>query len=229
MRIDKLLANLGYGSRKEVHQLIKKERILCNGEILKKKDADVDVEVDKIALDGELIDTKLVHYIMLHKPAGYVTATEDARERTVMELLPPCYQKMKVYPVGRLDKDTEGLLLFSNDGKWSHEVIHGKRDVKKIYYLQYEGRLSTQGVQAIQSGITLENGEICKPAIFSPIKEGEAYLTICEGKYHQVKRMIAACGARVTYLKRVAIGNLTLDGLEIGTYKDIDKEAIWEN
>lgn len=227
MRIDKLLANKDFGSRKEVHDLIKKGLVTINGKVVKKKDEHCDPETDMITVNGEEISTQLTYYIKFNKPAGYVTAVDDTTHPTVMELLPPEFMKLEVYPVGRLDKDTEGLLLLTNDGPWAHRMIHGKKTVGKTYEVHYTGELSDDGLRRIEMGMTLGDGTELKPAQLEIVEEGLCYLTIQEGKFHQVKRMIAAAGGEVTYLKRLSIGHITLEHIEeTGMYTELTEEEL---
>lgn len=222
MRLDKLLANKAYGSRKEVHQLLKDQRVTINGEITTKKDIHVDIESDVITVDGQVVNTKQQYYVKFHKPKGYVTAVEDANHPVVMDLLPPEYIKMGVVPVGRLDKDTEGLLLLTNDGVWGHSIINGNKHVSKVYYVEYDGELTGEGIQRIKEGIVLGDGTYCKPALIDVVSSQSLYITIEEGKYHQVKRMIGAAGGTVTYLKRLTIGHIDLTGIEeVGSIQDL--------
>lgn len=222
MRIDKLLANKAYGSRKEVHQLLKDQRVTINGEITTKKDSHVDIESDVITVDGQVVNTKQQYYVKFHKPKGYVTAVEDANHPVVMDLLPPEYIKMGVVPVGRLDKDTEGLLLLTNDGVWGHSIINGNKHVSKVYYVEYDGELTEEGIQRIKEGILLGDGTHCKPALIDVVSSQSLLITIEEGKYHQVKRMIGAAGGTVTYLKRLTIGHIDLTGIEeVGSIQDL--------
>lgn len=227
MRLDKLLANKAYGSRKEVHQLLKDQRVSINGEITTKKDIHVDIESDVITVDGQVVNTKQQYYVKFHKPKGYVTAVEDANHPVVMDLLPPEYIKMGVVPVGRLDKDTEGLLLLTNDGVWGHSIINGNKHVSKVYYVEYDGELTEEGIQRIKEGIVLGDGTHCKPALIDVLSSQSLHITIEEGKYHQVKRMIGAAGGEVTYLKRLSVGHITLSGIEeINTYLEIGDQEI---
>ena len=227
MRLDKLLANKAYGSRKEVHQLLKDQRVTINGEITTKKDIHVDIESDVIMVDGQVVNTKQQYYVKFHKPKGYVTAVEDAKHPVVMDLLPPEYIKMGVVPVGRLDKDTEGLLLLTNDGVWGHSIINGNKHVSKVYYVEYDGELTEEGIQRIKEGIVLGDGTYCKPALIDVLSSQSLHITIEEGKYHQVKRMIGAAGGEVTYLKRLSVGHITLSGIEeINTYLEIGDQEI---
>lgn len=222
MRLDKLLANKAYGSRKEVHQLLKDQRVAINGEITTKKDSHVDIESDVITVDGQVVNTKQQYYVKFHKPKGYVTAVEDANHPVVMDLLPPEYIKMGVVPVGRLDKDTEGLLLLTNDGVWGHSIINGNKHVSKVYYVEYDGELTEEGIQRIKEGIVLGDGTLCKPALIDVVSSQSLHITIEEGKYHQVKRMIGAAGGTVTYLKRLIIGHIDLTGIEeVGSIQDL--------
>lgn len=222
MRLDKLLANKAYGSRKEVHQLLKDQRVTINGEITTKKDIHVDIESDVITVDGQVVNTKQQYYVKFHKPKGYVTVVEDANHPVVMDLLPPEYIKMGVVPVGRLDKDTEGLLLLTNDGVWGHSIINGNKHVSKVYYVEYDGELTGEGIQRIKEGIVLGDGTYCKPALIDVVSSQSLYITIEEGKYHQVKRMIGAAGGTVTYLKRLTIGHIDLTGIEeVGSIQDL--------
>ena len=222
MRLDKLLANKAYGSRKEVHQLLKDQRVAINGEITTKKDSHVDIESDVITVDGQVVNTKQQYYVKFHKPKGYVTAVEDANHPVVMDLLPPEYIKMGVVPVGRLDKDTEGLLLLTNDGVWGHSIINGNKHVSKVYYVEYDGELTEEGIQRIKEGIVLGDGTHCKPALIDVVSSQSLHITIEEGKYHQVKRMIGAASGTVTYLKRLTIGHIDLTGIEeVGSIQDL--------
>ena len=222
MRLDKLLANKAYGSRIEVHQLLKEQRVTINGEITTKKDIHVDIESDVITVDGQVVNTKQQYYVKFHKPKGYVTAVEDAKHPVVMDLLPPEYIKMGVVPVGRLDKDTEGLLLLTNDGVWGHSIINGNKHVSKVYYVEYDGELTEEGIQRIKEGIVLGDGTYCKPALIDVLSSQSLHITIEEGKYHQVKRIIGAAGGTVTYLKRLTIGHIDLTGIEeVGSIQDL--------
>lgn len=222
MRLDKLLANKAYGSRKEVHQLLKDQRVTINGEITTKKDIHVDIESDVIMVDGQVVNTKQQYYVKFHKPKGYVTAVEDAKHPVVMDLLPSEYIKMGVVPVGRLDKDTEGLLLLTNDGVWGHSIINGNKHVSKVYYVEYDGELTEEGIQRIKEGIVLGDGTHCKRALIDVVSSQSLHITIEEGKYHQVKRMIGAAGGTVTYLKRLTIGHIDLTGIEeVGSVQDL--------
>lgn len=227
MRLDKLLANKAFGSRKEVHQIIRDGRVTVNGAVILKKDQSIHIDDDIIAVDGVQISTKQQYYIKFHKPTGYITAVEDPTHPVVMDLLPPEFKKMGVFPVGRLDKDTEGLLLLTNDGIWAHSIINGHKHVPKVYYVEFNGKLTKDGLERIETGIVLGDGTQCKPANIDVLSEQSLHITIEEGKYHQVKRMIGAAGGEVTYLKRLSIGHITLNGIEaINTYSEIDDQDV---
>lgn len=227
MRLDKLLANKAFGSRKEVHQIIKDRRVTVNDIIVVKKDHPINIDTDTIAVDGSQISTKQLYYIKFHKPAGYITAVEDRSHPVVMDLLPPEFKKMGVFPVGRLDKDTEGLLLLTNDGVWAHSIINGHKHVPKVYYVEFYGILSKEGLERISAGIVLGDGIQCKPATINILSDKSLEITLEEGKYHQVKRMIGAAGGEVTYLKRLSVGHITLSGIEeINTYLEIGDQEI---
>ncbi len=184
----------------------------------------IDPDGQQICLDGECLRTAGRLVVMLNKPAGFVTATEDARERTVMELLPPELQNRGLKPVGRLDKQTEGLLLFTNDGDLLHRLISPKKEVPKVYYARHTGTAGPEDVAAFAQGLTLRDGTVCLPAKLEPIGEGESCVTVCEGKYHQVRRMMASRGMTVEYLERRAEGGLTLEGLARGKVRQITQE-----
>lgn len=229
LRLDKFLANKALGSRKEVHALIKQGLVTVDGIVAKKKDMPIDIPEQTIAVNGEIIDSRQIYYVKFNRPAGYVCAMEDARHPTVMDFLPPEFRTMGVGPVGRLDKDTEGLLLLSNDGAWAHRIINGKKHVAKRYYFEYSGTLSEEGLERIRTGIVLGDGTECKPAEIiltgaeadksEDTDAGDAVLLksaeiiIEEGKYHQVKRMIGAAGGEITYLKRLTVGHLDLSDI----------------
>lgn len=226
MRIDKWLANKGRGSRKEVHRLLKQGMVTVNNVVVTAKETAIDPEKDCVAVNGEPVSSQTICYVKLHKPAGYITAVKDSRP-TVMDILPQEYVSMGVVPVGRLDKDTEGLLLLTNDGQWGHKVINGRKSVPKVYAFTYEGILSEEGLHRIRTGITLGDGTICKPAEITLLDDNRGRITVEEGKYHQVKRMIGAAGGTITYLKRLSVGTITLSGIEeVGQYDFLTEEEI---
>ena len=179
-----------------------------------------------MCLDGEVLGGKRRVVLMLNKPAGFVTATEDPVEKTVMELLPPELRRLDVKPVGRLDKATEGLLLFTNDGELLHRLISPKQAVPKVYYARHEGQAAQEDVQAFAAGLTLGDGTVCLPAELEPIGPGESRITLREGKYHQVRRMMASRGLTVTYLERRQEGALTLGELPRGAVRELTETEV---
>lgn len=210
-RLDKRLVGTGNWSRKEAKELTKAGRVAVNGQVIRQSDVKVN-EDDLITVDGCPIESSGPVYIMLHKPAGLVSATEDAREETVLSLLPERYQKLGLFPAGRLDKDTEGLLLMTNDGPLAHRLLAPKSHVDKVYYVEVDGVLDGEDCAAVAQGMTLGDGYVCLPGQLEPLEDGRsARITIHEGKYHQIKRMMAARGKPVIYLKRLKFGPLELD------------------
>lgn len=223
-RLDKRLAATGRWSRKEARDLIRAGRVTVDGRMVRAPEEKVGEE--PVLVDGAPLEASGPVYLMLHKPAGVVSATEDSRERTVLSLLPERYQKLGLFPVGRLDKDTEGLLLLTDDGPLAHRLLAPKNHVDKVYYARVDGVLDQGDCVAFQQGLTLSDGYTCLPAALEPLEKGRAALvTVREGKYHQVKRMLAARGKPVTYLKRVAFGPLKLDPwLEKGRWRALTEE-----
>ena len=230
MRIDKLLANMGYGSRKEVKNMLKKGNVLKNGEVIKSGKSQVDPNKDKVTLFDEEVEYKEHIYLMMNKPPGYISATEDSRERTVLELLQPEDLVFAPFPVGRLDKDTEGLLLLTDDGKFAHQLLSPKKEVGKVYFARINGEVTETDVQVFKRGVTLDDGYQTKPAVLHVTKKGpvsEVEVTITEGKFHQVKRMFEAVEKKVIYLKRIAMGELPLDEeLGTGEYRELTDEEV---
>ena len=225
-RMDKFLCDCGVGTRSQVKVILKSGRVTLDGKPVKDGSLKIDPEKARICLDGEpLCATGTVVY-MLNKPAGYVTATEDAHQQTVMELLPPQCKHLDLKPVGRLDKETEGLLLFTNDGDLLHRLISPKKQVPKVYYACHEGTATAEDVAAFTEGLTLGDGTLCLPALLEPLGAGESLITVCEGKYHQVRRMMASRGMPVTYLERRQEGSLTLGDLPRGQVRQLDEEEI---
>ena len=225
-RLDKFLCDSGAGTRSQVKVLLKAGRVTVDGKVEKDNGKKIDPEKQVIALDGEVLGGKRRVVIMLNKPAGFVTATEDKTEKTVMELLPKEMAHLDLKPVGRLDKATEGLLLFTNDGDLLHRLISPKKEVPKIYYAQHEGEAQQVDVEAFAAGVTLRDGLECLPAKLEPLGPGESLVTVCEGKYHQVRRMMASRGMTVTYLERRQEGALTLGDLPRGQVRELTEEEI---
>ena len=227
-RLDKFLCDSGAGTRSQVKAILKMGRVTVDGKPEKDGSRKIDPQSQIVTLDRELLSGKRRVVLMLNKPAGFVTATEDKQDRTVMELLPKEYQHLELKPVGRLDKATEGLLLFTNDGDLLHRLISPKKEVPKIYYAKHEGRATDEDVEAFAAGLILRDGLECLPAKLEPLGEGESLITVCEGKYHQVRRMMASRGMTVTYLERRQEGMLTLNGLPRGETRELTSEETAE-
>ena len=225
-RLDKFLCDSGAGTRSQVKLILKNGRVQLNGAVVKDGSLKFDPENAQILLDGQVLGGKRRVVLMLNKPAGFVTATEDKVEPTVMELLPPEYQRLELKPVGRLDKATEGLLLFTNDGDLLHRLISPKKEVAKIYYTRHEGTAGEADIAAFSEGLTLRDGLNCLPAKLEPLGAGESLITVCEGKYHQVRRMMASRGMTVLYLERRQEGPLSLGDLPRGQTRELTEEEI---
>ena len=230
-RLDKVLANAGYGSRKEVKKIVKNKQIRVNGEIVMDSSVYVDPNKDEIYILDEKLDYREYVYIMLNKPTGVISAVVDSREKTVVDLLEDRDYFMAPHPVGRLDKDTVGLLILTNDGNMSHRVLSPRRHVMKKYYVRVNLKLEDKHIQAFKKGIVLEDKYLCKSAeldiITSGQEESEAYVTIYEGKFHQIKRMFEAIGGNVLYLQRVQFADIKLDiNLKEGEYRYLTDEEI---
>ena len=226
-RLDKLLAATGRWSRREVKELIRQGRVTVRGRSAARPEEKCGPG-DDIWVDGQPVCCEKYTYLMMNKPGGLLSATEDRRQRTVLDLLPEQYQKQGLFPVGRLDKDTEGLLLLTNDGELAHRLLSPKHHVDKVYLARVEGCVDQRDVRAFEQGMTLEDGLVCMPAGLEPLEEGGSCLvTLREGKFHQVKRMLAQRGKPVTYLKRLSMGALTLDGtLTCGQWRELTREEV---
>ena len=226
MRIDKYLAHSGFGTRKEVKKLIRSGAVLVNGEVIKNDDAKIDEVNDIIMVNDEVVNYQKDVYLMMNKPAGYISATEDAYEPTVMDLFVQ-YEGKDIFPVGRLDKDTEGFLLLSNDGDLAHRLLSPKHHVEKEYYVELDHDFDVSYIPMIEQGIAIGEDEICAPAKVCNVDGNVLHLILTEGKFHQVKRMMVACDNEVTYLKRLRMGNLWLDeSLESGEYRPLTEEEL---
>ena len=226
LRLDKYIADTGTVSRKEVKAAAKKGLISVDGKTVKDVSARIDENTAEVVFCGQKINWRKYVYVMLNKPEGFVTATEDPVERTVMELLPADMKHLDLKPVGRLDKATEGLLLFTNDGDLLHRLISPKKEVPKIYYARHEGTATAEDVAAFAAGLTLRDGTVCLSAKLEPLGAGESLVTVCEGKYHQVRRMMASRNMTVLYLERRQEGNLTLGDLPRGQVRELTEEEI---
>lgn len=233
MRIDKLLAHSGMGTRKEVKKILKSKMITVNGEIITDPKVHVDPEKDEVTVGGAPIHYQEFVYFMMNKPQGVISATEDAMHETAVDLLEPQDAVQEPYPAGRLDIDTEGLLLLTNNGALTHRLLSPKKEVNKQYEAQIEGIVTAKDQEAFRQGVTLDDGYKTRPAeleiLSTDEEEGTSHilLTIHEGKFHQVKRMFEAVDKKVTYLKRLSIGKLTLDpDLPLGDYRPLTTEEI---
>ena len=225
-RLDKFLCDSGAGTRSQVKAILKAGRVTVDGIPERDGSRKIDPAAQRVALDGEVLGGKRRMVVMLNKPAGYVTATEDARQKTVMELLPKEWAHLDLKPVGRLDKETEGLLLFTNDGVLLHRLSAPKQEVPKVYYARHEGCATEEDVAAFAAGLTLKDGTLCRSAVLEPLGAGESLITVCEGKYHQVRRMMASRGMTVTYLERRREGSLSLGDLPRGQARELTAEEL---
>jgi len=230
-RLDKILASTGKWSRREAKLLARQGSVLVDGVPVRSAEEKADPDIMEIMVCGERLLYREYTWIMLNKPAGYLSATEDGRGATVLDLLPQELQRQGLFPVGRLDKDTEGLLLLTNEGGLAHDLLSPRKHVDKVYYTRVAGRLTEEDCRAFAEGMTLEDdGLVCKSAgleILSAGEESEAYVTLREGKFHQVKRMLAQRGKPVLYLERVKMGPLSLDSsLSRGTYRFLTAEEV---
>lgn len=226
MRIDKFLVECGIGSRSEVKNILEKGQIKVNEKIVKSPKQHLELEKDKVEYKGRVLEFKEFRYYIMHKPQGFITATEDVRDKTVMDLLPEFVIRKDLFPVGRLDKDTEGLLLFTNDGKLAHELLSPKKHVDKVYEVHLRDELSDDDVDKLQKGVTILDDYFTKEAKVERVAPKVIELTITEGKYHQVKEMLKAVGNEVLYLKRLTFGKLKLNDLTLGMVVEISKEDI---
>jgi 16S rRNA pseudouridine516 synthase len=240
MRLDRFLANQAWGSRSEVRGLSRSGNVTVNGRVIQDEARHIDPAEDRVVCLGRDVLYREFIYIMLHKPAGVVSATEDLSERTVLDLIDPKYRNKKLFPVGRLDKDTEGLLILTNHGALGHQLLAPKKHVPKQYYAKVEGLVSEADQEAFRAGILLEDGYRTLPAELEIIHGGDCFdgefsagtyseviAVIHEGKYHQIKRMFGALGKRVLYLKRIAMGELRLDpSLQPGEYRELTDSEI---
>jgi len=221
---------MGFGSRKEVRQLLKNGAVRVNGETEKSASAHINTDVDSVTLLGDSVVYREFIYLMMNKPPGVLSATEDSRDETVVDLLDDDYRHFQPFPVGRLDKDTEGFLLLTNDGKLTHSLLSPKKGVPKIYYAHISGVVTEDDVESFERGVMLDDGYVTKPGQLRILKSdeiSEIELTITEGKFHQVKRMFEAVDKTVIYLKRLSMGPLSLDeSLPLGKYRELSDEEV---
>jgi len=240
LRVDRFLANMGCGSRNEVKRMLHSGKVVVNGVIVKDETRRITPQSDQVVCLGELIPYREFIYLMLNKPAGVVSATEDLQEHTVLDLVADKYRNLGLFPVGRLDKDTEGLLILTNNGDLGHRLLAPKKHVPKRYYAQIAGKVGDEDIAAFQAGVVLEDGYRTMPAKLEIIgssglagmqseadAQSEIVIEIHEGKFHQIKRMMQALGKQVIYLKRIAMGDLTLDpALSPGEYRELSEQEI---
>lgn len=213
VRVDKILSELGFGSRQEIKKYVKAGKVRINDNIVKKPEEKLNSEKDKLYFEGKEVEVEEFETFILYKPAGYVCATKDNVHKTVMELIDS--KRKNVVPVGRLDLDTEGILILTNDGGLNHRLVSPSSHVDKVYYAKFDGALAGDAIEHTAKGLDIGDGEVSKPAKLEILSDDEVLLTIHEGKFHQVKRMVKALGGEVTYLKRVAFGGLRLDDLKL--------------
>ena len=230
MRVDKLLSNVGVASRAELKKYCKQGLISVNGKVINNPGVQVDSESDDIRFNGEKIVYREFVYIMLNKPDGYISATFDKYDPIVLDLIDQSYLVFEPFPVGRLDKDTEGLLVLTNDGQLAHRVLSPKKHVPKTYYAKIQGKVTEEDILAFEKGVILDDGYETMPSQLKILKSddmSEIELTIHEGKFHQVKRMIESVGKKVVYLKRLSMGKLKLDeSLGLGEYRELTEEEV---
>ena len=225
MRLDKYLSIFKIGTRSEIHKIIKSKKIKVNDEIITKPDYQINEEQDQIKYNDQLLLYEKEIYIMFNKPSGYISSNIDPYQPTIMEFFPKEYQDLMI--VGRLDKDTEGFLLLTNNGEFAHKITSPKKHIEKEYYVEFSGTLPKNIKQIFEEGVIIENNYLTLPAQIEIISDYQANIIIHEGKFHQVKQMFDKVGTKVTYLKRIRIGNLSLDpNLKLGEYKKIKKETI---
>ncbi len=230
MRLDRFLVHCGIGSRNEVKKITRQKRVSINGKINNKYDTNINPETDVICVDGEELYYSEFYYYIMNKPAGYVSATEDNRDLTVIDLLDERDKNKELFPVGRLDKDTEGLLILTNDGKMAHNLLSPKKHIDKKYFVRVEGKLTEEDCKAFEQPMQIDEYTTFKPGKLEIISSGdvsEAYVIISEGKFHQVKKMIKHVGKEVIYLERVQMGELKLpQDIERGDYRLATDEEL---
>lgn len=227
MRLDKLLSECGVASRKEIRQLIRSGRVSVDGAAAASPEMKLDPYKALVCLDGTKIEYAKYHYYMMNKPAGVLSATDDGRQKTVLDLVTPEMRKIGLFPVGRLDKDTTGLLLLTNDGEFAHRVISPRSEIVKVYHARTEAPVDEADITAFKEGLTLGDGTKCLPAGLKLLPDGSCLVEVMEGKYHQVKRMLSSRGKPVTELKRLSIGGLKLDkALLPGSFRALEENEL---
>jgi len=226
LRLDKFLSEAGVASRRQLRDIIRSGRVRVDGVAVTDYAFKFDETACRVTLDGEEISAGKQIVVMMNKLAGYITATEDPRKPTVMELLPEEYRKLQLKPIGRLDKETEGLLLFTNDGDLLHRIVSPRHAVEKVYYAEHEGVVTQDDIDQFAAGLRLRDGTECRPAKLESLELGKSLITVQEGKYKLVRRMMSARGMYVSYLKRIREGNLSLGDLEPGKVRRLSDEEI---
>lgn len=235
MRLDKLLGQAGFGSRNQVKKLIRSRQVYVDGRLAEADNLNVEPSLQEITVSGKQVTLSTEKYFILNKPAGVVSAVSDKEHQTVIDLIAESDRVPKLYPVGRLDRDTEGFLLITNNGPLGYRMLHPKYHVTKTYYVEVNGRLGDDAPAFFENGVTFDDGTICKPAKLeiteSSSEKSSAYITIAEGKFHQVKKMFLAYGVKVTYLKRMTFGEFELGDLPTGNYREltINEKEILKN
>ena len=229
MRLDKFISELGY-KRKDAEMFVKQQRITINGVLATKKDVKLDEKKDVVCIDGEKCEYNKYIYIMLNKPQGVLSATEDSTQKTVVSLLPEILQNRGLFPVGRLDKDTMGLLLLTNDGDFCHKMISPKHNISKIYKFELADEIECCDIEKIQNGIELKDGYLTLPCQIQMFDKKSGQITITEGKYHQIRRMFGAVGNKVVFLERIKEGTIILDdNLKRGEWRYLTQQELSEN
>lgn len=231
VRLDKFLANSGIGTRSEVKNYIKQRRVWLDGAPILKGETKIDIEKSVVTFDKRVVSYEQYCYIMLNKPKGYICATEDKEEKTVLDIIPKQYEKFNLFPVGRLDKDTVGLLILSNDGKFAHNTLSPKKHIEKRYFAHINGMVTEDYVKAFKNGVIIDGGYKCLPAnleiLYSAPNLSKVNITIKEGKYHQIKRMFQVFGKKVVYLKRLSFGEIQLDeNLQEGDFRELNQQEM---
>ena len=227
MRLDKILSDMGIASRSELRQIIKSGRVMVDGLAVTAPEKRIDSDSTRISLDGRELKYRKFRYFMMDKPAGVLSATEDSRQETLLDLLPPELKRLGLFPVGRLDKDTSGLIILTNDGDFAHRVISPKSGIWKLYRAKVDGQLDGEDVKAFEKGLVLGDGTACLPAKLELLPGGDCLVRVTEGKYHQVKRMLASRGAPVLELRRLAVGGLELDEkLGPGGFRELNEAEL---
>lgn len=227
-RIDKIIATQTNYSRKEVKKLVLQKRVMVNGEIISKSDIKVDENNDKIEIDGNKINVKKYIYLILNKPKGYISATEDPKMPTILDLVPEQFSHRNLFPAGRLDKDTTGLMLITDDGEFAHNILAPKKHIKKVYKVEIDIPINEIMINEFKNGVTLNDG-ICKTAGLEKLDTYIGKVTLTEGRYHQIKRMFGCFGAKVVNLERIAMGNFQLpNDLKQGECRELTEKEIEE-